>query len=124
MLMVGVVTKKIYTRVIQKFCNICVRANSRNKFLELDGIELVPYLADSLYQIPSVYFLFTSMDHFLSLKRFNNQEELKASVKDKKWCHQKIGRKRVSDGAARWALLWMINLFCGKLKNKTNKSLK
>ena len=48
------------TWVGQKFCNICVRTNFRNKFQELKEIEQMPHPAYSQNQSHSDYHLFQS----------------------------------------------------------------
>ena len=53
-----------------------------NKLKKLEEIELVPYQIYRPDLAPSDYYLFQSMAHFLHSQCFNNQEEVKASLKE------------------------------------------
>ena len=87
----------------QTFCNICVCDSFWNKSRELTGIEQTPRPANCPDVVPSDYYLFQSIAHFLRLRRFNNKEELETTVKEffalkyKNW-HQ----RGIKELAERW----------------------
>ena len=106
-------------RLSQKFCNIYICTSFQ--FLELEGIELMPYPAYSLDQDPSDYYFLWSMTLFLYSWHFNSSERVEALGKNKNWYQCGIkGRKVASDCATQWLLLWILSFFCCNLKNKAN----
>ena len=48
----------------KKFANICIHASFQNKFLEIEGIKMMPHPAYLPYFVPSDYNLFCCMVYF------------------------------------------------------------
>ena len=62
-------------RVSQKFCNICIRVIFWNKHKKFDGTELMDLASSDYYLLPCIA-------HSLHSRRFNNQDEVEASIKE------------------------------------------
>ena len=104
----------------QKFCNICIFASFWIKLQKLEGIKVMPHPAYSLNLVLSNPNLFQCKAHFLYSWCFNNQEKVKASVKefskDKNWYQH--GIKELTE---RWyseqRCIWLNKTPIYKLKN-------